>query len=567
MPAPAPSPVTPRPVSRVLPAVGLLLILAVGVGHTCRTPTPTPAATPAVPAPTPVPTPPALGHDARRWVDETLARLTLPEKAAQLVMVRAGGAYQNPRTAERRALFEQVRELRVGGVVLFDAEVDSLPRLLNTLQDAADVPLVVALDLERSLSFRIRRGVVPLPFAMAVGATRSEDAARFSGELSAREARAVGVHWAFAPVADVNNNPANPVINIRSFGEDPELVARLSAAFIRGARAGGLLTTAKHFPGHGDTAVDTHLALATLAGDRERLERVELLPFRRALEAGVDAVMLGHVAAPALDPSGTPATLSAPITTDLLRRRLGFNGLVVTDALDMAGIRAAWTGEAAVRAVQAGADVLLMPVDPRVAVQALVRGVREGQLDEARLDASVRRLLETKARLGLHRNRRVDPDAVGAGVGCPEDVGRAFAVARDSITLVRNEGGVLPLHAEEPLRVLHVALSSDVRSTWVQGLPEAELLARGVALDARTFGPEITPESAGELAAAAERATHVVVSLFVQVRGHKGTADMVPAHAALLRRLVAAGRPVIALSFGSPYLLAQVPEQIGRAHV
>ncbi len=515
----------------------------------------------AVEPPTPAPAyPRELTSGERRWVERTLARLTLTQKAAQLVLVRANGFYQNPRAAEPRALLDQVKRLSVGGLVVFDSEVGTLPRLLDSLQRAADVPLIVALDLERGLSFRVRRGVAPLPFAMAIGATRDEQAARFGGELAAREARAVGVHWAFAPVADVNNNPKNPVINIRSYGEDPELVSRLLTAFIRGARAGGLLTTAKHFPGHGDTAVDSHLALASIAGDRQRMESVELLPFRRAVAAGVDAIMLGHVAAPALDPSGAPATLSAAMATDLLREGLGFRGLIVTDALDMAGVRPAWAGEAALRCVQAGADVVLMPVDPEVAVAALVRGVREGQLSEARLDASVRRLLEVKARLGLPSRRLVDPAGVDEAVGRPEDMARAAEIARASITVVRNEGGVLPLHAEAPLRLLHVVLSSDARNLLIQGFPEAELQARAIPTETRLVGPALSSELADEIVTAARDATHVLVSLFVQVAAHKGTADMLPAHAALLRRLAAAGRPVIAVSYGSPYLLAQAPE-------
>src|SRR6266571_9216384 len=312
------------------------------------------------PSPAKAPAPPAPSY---RWARQTLARLSLEEKVAQMIGVRAFGLHYHPASEEGRRLRREVRDLGVGSVVVFESEVDSLPRLLNGLQALARVPLLVSADMERGISFRIRRGVVPLPYAMAIGATRSEEAARFTGEVTAREGRALGIHWAFAPVADVNNNPANPVINIRSFGEDPELVSRLVAAFVRGAREGGLLTTAKHFPGHGDTAVDSHLQLAKVGADRARLDAVELKPFRSAVEAGVDWVMMGHIAAPALDPSEAPATLSEPIT-DALRAQLGFRGLVVTDGMDMAGVRPAWTGEAAVRAVRAGADMILLPPEP-----------------------------------------------------------------------------------------------------------------------------------------------------------------------------------------------------------
>jgi beta-glucosidase-like glycosyl hydrolase/CubicO group peptidase (beta-lactamase class C family) len=476
-----------------------------------------------------------------------------------MIGVRASGLYRHPASSEARLLLDYVRRLKAGTVVVFDSEVDSLPRLLNDLQAQAELPLLVAADMERGMSFRIRRGVVPLPYAMAVGATRSEEAARFMGEVSAREGRALGIHWAFAPVADVNNNPGNPVINIRSFGEDPDLVARLSAAFVAGARAGGLLTTAKHFPGHGDTAVDSHLQLATVAGDRSRIDAVELLPFKAAVAAGVDWVMLGHIAVPALDGTGTPATLSPPIV-DVLRRDMGFRGLLVTDGMDMAGVKPAWTGEAAVRAVAAGADMILLPPEPEVAAQSLVRAVREGQLQEARIDASVLRILETKARLGLDQERRVDPAAVGRSVARPEDVARALEIARASITVVRNEGGVLPLHAEKPLRVLHLVMSSDLRNPTIQGIPEEELLARRVSVENVALGPEVSEETAAGLVARAADFTHVLASCFVRVAGAKGTADMAPSHARLLRALLQAGRPLVVVSFGSPYLLRQFPE-------
>jgi beta-N-acetylhexosaminidase len=513
---------------------------------------------PSTPPPPPAPTPTAVALPFFSWAEATLAKLSLAQKAGQMIGVRATGLYRSPESPEAVRLVDQIHKLGAGTVVVFDSEVDTLPRLLNDLQSAAEIPLLVAADMERGISFRIRRGVVALPYAMAVGATRSPEAARFMGEVAAREGRALGVHWAFAPVADVNNNPGNPVINIRSFGEDPELVARLAAAFVEGARAGGLLTTAKHFPGHGDTAVDSHLQLATVNADRERLDAVELLPFRAAIAAGVDAVMLGHIAVPALDQSGAPATLSPPMV-DVLRRELRFRGLLVTDGMDMAGVKPAWTGEAAVRAVQAGADMILLPPEPDVAAQSLVRAVREGQLTEARLDASVRRILEMKERLGLHRNRRVDPGVVGKSLARPEDVARALEIARASITVVRNEGGILPLHAEGPLKLLHLVMSSDAKNPAIQGIPEAELLERRIPTESVFLGPEVSEETTAALVARANEFTHVIASCFVRVTGAKGTADMAASHARLLRALAASGRPLVVVSFGSPYLLRQFP--------
>ena len=497
------------------------------------------------------------------WVRETLAGLDLAGKAAQMVMVRAYGVPSHPDSQASRELAAQVRDLRVGGIVLFASQLDTVPVLVDELQRSARVPLLIAADLERSLAFRVREGPVSLPSAMAIGATRSEEAARFAGELTAREGRAAGIHWALAPVADVNNNPANPVINLRSFGEDPELVARLVAAWDAGAKAGGILTSVKHFPGHGDTAIDSHLALPTIPGDRARLDRVELAPFRAAIAAGVDAVMLGHLAVPALDPSGRPATLSRPIATDLLRGELGFRGLVVTDAMEMRGIGAVWMGDAVIEAVVAGADIVLLPADARVAVQSLVRAVKEGQLDEARIDEAVARILATKARLGLAARQPIDRAALRRDVGRPNDVARAEQIARQAVTLVRNRGDILPLRAEEPLDILHLVLSSDWINATIEGgegIPGRELAARGAATTTRRVGPQLSPAMADELFAASIGRTHVVVSAFVRVTSSKGSADMDATHAELIRRLAFAGTPLVVVSYGSPYLLSQFPE-------
>jgi len=526
-------------------AAALLALLLAGCRH------PTPAAGPAPPAAPPAP--------SYRWARKTLAGLSLERKAAQLIGVRVTGLFRNARSADARRLRGYVAELGVGCLVVFESEVGTLPRLLNELQEAAALPLLVAADFERSASFRIRRGVVPMPYAMAIGATRSEEAARFAGEVTGREGRALGVHWTFAPVADVNSNPANPIINIRSFGEDPLEVGRLSAAFVRGARASGLMTTAKHFPGHGDTAIDSHLKLAAVTGGLERLRSVELLPFEQSLAAGVDAVMLGHIAVPALDPSGAPASQSRAIGR-FLRQDLGFGGLVVTDAIEMGGARAAWSGRAAISALQADADVILLPPDPALAVKAISQAVRDGELSQERLDQAVLRVLEAKERLGLDRTRTVDPRAVASRVAQPEDAERALAIARESITVVRNEGGILPLHAEAPLRLLHLVLSSDLRNDAIQGIPEDELELRRIPTTTHGLGPEVSRETAARIAASAADFSHVLVSAFVRVSGAKGTADISRSHAELIRELAASGRPVIVVSFGSPYLLQQFPE-------
>jgi len=489
-----------------------------------------------------------LSKDQKKWVRTTLAAMNLEEKVAQMIMVAETGYPRNPRSQTAVELVEAVQDGGVGGLVLMRSEERTIPDLVDRLQSVARIPLLVAMDMERSLAFRLRRGSVDLPWAMAVGATRSEDAARFLGEVTAREGRAVGIHWAFAPVLDVNNNPDNPVINIRSFGEDPELVARLGAAFIRGARAGGLLTTAKHFPGHGDTAVDSHVDLPVIRGDRERLETVEWPPFRAAIAAGVDSVMVGHVAVPALDPSGRPATLSPLLNREILRDEMGFQGLIVTDAMDMRGVGPAWIGKATVDAVRAGADVILMPPDLRVAIQSLVRGVQEGELEEERIDQSVRRILEVKARLGLNENRFVDPDAGALDVDRPVDIDRAMEIAEASITVVRNDGGLLPLAAEEPLRILHLLMPDD------SGFPAAEFRDRRIPVETIVLGREAAEQTADEILATVKDFTHILISAsyYREV--------ISPSLVRLLGRLAETDVPMIVASFGDPYLVRDIPD-------
>src|SRR5580700_152050 len=308
----------------------------------------------------------------RRW----MKGMTLRDEVAQLVFIPFYGQAPNSRTRAYRNFMRLIHDTKVGGLILLNAsngrvtvkaEPYALAAFLNRMQRFAKVPLMVGADFERGASMRVD-GVTVFPHAMAFGATGDPTLSRFEGEVTAREARALGIQWVYYPVADVNSNPDNPIINIRSFGENPQDVAAQVKAFIEGAHSDKknyILTTAKHFPGHGDTAVDTHLNLATIPADMERLQHLELVPFKAAIEANVDAIMTAHIAVPALAPPDLPATLSPAILTDLLRKQLGFKGLVITDALDMGGVAKGFTtGDACVRALEAGADTLLMPADP-----------------------------------------------------------------------------------------------------------------------------------------------------------------------------------------------------------
>ena len=344
-----------------------------------------------------------------KWVSSTLSRLSLEARLGQLIMPAIRGIHLNDAGAEYRQLQQQIQQIGVGGFILFEGDIYESAVLIDRLQSQASVPLLIGSDFERGAAFRIRH-TLPLPWNMAVGATRSEQWAYRQGRITAQEARALGVNWIFAPVVDVNNNPANPVINIRAYGEDPRLVGRLGAAFVAGAQQVGVLATAKHFPGHGDTEVDSHLSLPVIPVERPRLERIEWVPFRKAIRAGVKSIMTAHIAVPALEEDpGRPATLSTAVLEQVLRNELGFRGLIVTDSMKMKGLtRGFWSGEAAVQALEAGVDVLLDPPDARVVFGALLEAVKAGRLSESRVDRSVERILQAKAWLGLSRRKRTD---------------------------------------------------------------------------------------------------------------------------------------------------------------
>jgi beta-N-acetylhexosaminidase len=492
-----------------------------------------------------------------------LSSLSIREKAAQLVMPWIGGEYWASDNAAMEAALQLARVQGVGGFVVgVGTSPYDLAAKLDALQRAARLPLLVAADLESGPAMRIRGGTA-FPGNMALGATGRELDAYEVGRVTAVEARAVGIHWVFAPVVDVNNDPANPIINTRSFGEDPRRVGELGAAFLRGVEEHGLMATAKHFPGHGDTGVDSHLAVPLISADRARLDTVELVPFRAAVRAGVDAVMSGHLAVPALTgPDGPPATLSAAILDTLLRGQLGFRGLVVTDALNMGAIVSRYgTAQAAVRAFEAGADILLMPADAVAAIDALAAAVESGEIPMARLDASVARIFAAKTRAGLWGGGRrlVDLRAIAGAVGTTADWALAQDIARRSVVLVRDSLRLVPLPSERRRRVVVAAYGDDggssVAATFIQ------TLRSGVdTLRAFRLYPASGPASYDSVRSAAAGAGAVIVAAAPRPAAWRPDAVSVsPALAALVEELSLAGHPVILVSLGSPYVLAQVP--------
>ena len=408
-----------------------------------------------------------LAPDAERWVEETLSSLTLRQQVAQLVIQWLPGSYASTSSSEFQEWAGWVEDDEIGGIYLSIGLPHSYAAKINELQARSTIPLLVTSDFENGgpgmrlnhsyalPSLLPQGGGTSFPPTMAFGAVGDERFAREYGRITALEAKAVGLHLNFAPVLDVNSNPENPVINTRSFGEDPEAVARLGAAFIEGSHEGGILATAKHFPGHGDTRTDSHVTLPVVPADRRRLDSLELVPFRRAVDLGVDAVMTAHVVVSGVQGlEGPPATFDARFMTDLLRDDMGFEGLLFTDALGMGALLDRYgAGQVAVLALEAGSDVLLMPTDVTEAIDAVMAAVAVGRLEPERIRTSARRMLETKARAGLHMGRMVDLDAVDEVVGAAEHLAFADTVAARSITLLRDRDAVVPMESFRTGRV------------------------------------------------------------------------------------------------------------------
>ncbi len=531
-----------------------------------------------------------IRDDGGAWADSVLATLSLRDKAAQLVWPMVMGDYV---AANEPAFQRSLRYITVDHVGGFIASVGSpieIASKLNALQQRSTLPLLVAADLEFGAGYRARGGyflpnVIELgsatvfPPEMGIGATRDTAIAYEQGRITAIEGRALGIHIAFAPVLDVNNNPANPVIGVRSFGEDPRLDAALGAAEARGMQDHGMMATGKHFPGHGDTDQNSHLTLPTINVSRARMDTVELVPFRVAIAAGVGGIMTAHISLPAvIGDSSTPATLSPRIMTDLLRQQLGFQGVLFTDALDMNGVLANVRGkstgqviagtygiinsvglpEVVKRAVEAGADVLLMPSDVPGAIDAVVAGVQERRFTEARVGASARKLLALKARLGLPGRRLVPLDSVRLVVGDTANLAAARVAAERSITLAKDALHLVPL-SREPNRVLSVTIAP--RADLGAGRTfDAELRRVFPALRTDYVNPDDPGADFGRVLAEADSAQVVLVSSYVSQSYTSANALAPNAFVEFLHESVRRTPRMILVNFGNPYLLQRVPE-------
>ena len=507
---------------------------------------------------------PNSNSTVRNW----MRGMSLHDKVAQLVMMPVYGEVTNTRSAAFRKYQHFVRDLHVGGVIVTghilngtvrNAEPFAMAALLNRLQKTSKVPLLVGADFERGTSMRVT-STTAWPYSMAFAAAKDLDGVKYEGAETAREARALGVNWLFAPVSDVNNNPDNPIINIRSYGEDPAEVSSFVQAFIAGAHSdtrNPVLVTAKHFPGHGDTAQDSHLGLARLDADLPRIESVELAPFRAAIAAGVDAVMTAHLAVPALEPEDEPATVSSKIITGVLKEELGFRGLVVTDAMDMQGLAALYdTAEASVRAIEAGADMLLMPKKAEDAIKGVMAAVQRGRISRKRIDDSLAKVLAAKAKLGLNRKKVVDLDGIDEVVDSPEAEERAQLVADHAVTLVKDEKDALPLR--HPETTCLIALTEGRRSTQGQRLME-EVKKRAPNMLTATVDPTMSKEDLEQVSQKTSGCSQIIAAAYVTVNAYRGNVAMAGAFPDFLNGLIAGKTPITLVALGNPYLVRSFP--------
>ncbi len=520
--------------------------------------------------------------DALKWADKELKKMSLDEKIGQLISVGVNATFLNQDSEAFKALRHQVVDNHVGGIILFRGPVYESVVLCNRMQELAKYPLLISADLEAGSGMRFD-DTVNFPWNMAIAATGNPDYARRAGELTGREARAMGIQQIYAPVSDVNNNAANPVINVRSYGEDPIDVARFVSAFVEGAQHAGVIATAKHFPGHGDTATDSHRGLPEIDVTRERLNSVELVPFRAAVDAGVGAVMTGHIGLPLIDSTaisplpknvklnpldttedaeivstkGTMPTTLSPVMNGILRNDLHFDGLIVTDAMSMSGLTIYFTQEeASVRAIEAGADLLLKPADPDASLRGVRDAVKKGRLTEQRIDESARKVLAAKYDLGLTHQRVISLDAIDKVVAGKQEMQLADDIANDAITLVRNDAKLLPWARSANSKIFNLAITNGDDRLFV-AQPFIGAMARaGVKLDTVVLDDRSSDAEVKKAIERASRADVVIVSMYGRVRTGQARSVALPEPGTnALNELIQKKAPLIGISFGNPYIL------------
>ena len=509
----------------------------------------------------------------RGWVESTLAAMSLQEKVGQLFCADLVAVYSNRESPNFLLAKEMLHKYHVGSLILAGGTVTDIALTTNALQRESKLPLLISADLEGGLWFNhpyrwmmgrgpelprfVGGGGTPLPSCMAVGATGNTHFAYEFGKITAREARAVGIHWINAPVADVNSNPHNPIINTRSFGEDPRQVASMVEAFVRGAQEEKVMATVKHFPGHGDTEEDTHMKLPSLPFDRARLDAMEFVPFKAGINAGVKAVMTAHIALPNIETEKRPSTLSPVIVTELLRKHLGFNGIVVTDGMTMQGVTDHYTAaEAAIRAIEAGDDVVLVPADFAQAYNGVLDAVRSGRISRERVDESVRRVLAAKVWVGIDRKRAVDVEEISNIVAPPQSEKIADSMFSAAVTLLRNEGNLIPFSPSARVQIVTVTDDPNLQiGDALSGVLESGL--RSVALS--HLWNESSPEAINRIITEAQSADAIVLGIYLSVGSWKGQLGFSAELQKYFDSLSSLKKPVVIITFGDPYVIEKLP--------
>jgi len=537
-----------------------------------------------------------LTKEGRTWAEHVLKGLSLEKKVGQMLQVRYYGDYKDFNSEGYQQVRDEVQKYQIGSVLLvvhfnhadqLRSSPKNAAKVANQLQTDSELPLLLAADFERGVASRVR-DAPEFPWPMAFGAVGDRFQVERFAAIMARQARAIGIQWALAPVADVNDNPANPIINDRSFGEDPEQVGELVADFIRGAHENGLLVTAKHFPGYGDSSVDSHHAVASIDGDLSHLHAIELPPFKKAIEAGVDSILLAHARVPAIDPNPAKiATISSKVVTEVLKHELGFKGVVLTDAMQMAGLAELYDpqkgsplAQAAVDAIKAGCDIIMMPTDLDGAFHAIVNAVRSGEIPESDIDASVLKILEMKASVGLDKSRLVDVGRVSSLVSNPEDMEFAEHISDEAVTLVRENGRTLPLQKSSVIsESTEGPVASSQTNRGVVAILLAEVLESSnghsfeTALKSRCpdaevfyfdgrFSVGLTPQ----ILKAVSEAAKVVVVAYSTARQIRVNGELVQSFGPwgpgrlLQQILTIAPEKTVVIALGSPYLIENFPE-------
>ncbi|MCH7955580.1 MAG: serine hydrolase, partial [Candidatus Marinimicrobia bacterium] len=495
------------------------------------------------------------------WVNDRMEKMTVEEKVGQLMVPAYAPRFFNEGNVQFNRLLNLVKKYHVGGVMFFRGKPYAVGRSIERLQAAAKTPLLIMADMEWGLPMRVDESTRFLQ-NMATGATGNEDYAYQIGKITGKEARAIGVHIGLAPVMDVNNNPDNIIINTRSYGEDPALVSRMGAAFIRGLQEEGIYATAKHFPGHGDTDVDSHISLPTINASRERIDRLELPPFQAAVDAGVKCISVAHITFSQIEEmEGRPTTLDPYFIKTVLRKQMGFKGLVISDAMDMGGITDNyWSGEAAVLAINAGIDIILLPPNFESTYKFVLQAVREGRISMERLNESVRRILRAKADLGLDKKPVYSEENLEKIMSDSKFAWKAEKIANASMTLLRDDKNMIPFHAEKIEKLLVLTVTDEVGTAWRGDTMNREAAVRVPNMKSLFVDPRSTEEEISQILIEADSVDAILIGVYVKWRDRKGTISLPDTTVALLKNVFKIDKPMAVIAFGSPYTLRQIPE-------